>query len=67
MTGTRQRPRQGRSVNRKACPPAQASLRPVSRRHDSIARNRGALSQRGSSLTATDGSPVRAGRKLGDE
>ena len=67
MTGTRQLPRKGGSVNRNACLLAQASHRPVSCRHDSIASNRGALSQHGSSLTATDGSPVRPGRKPEDE
>ena len=67
MTETRQLSRQGGSVNTRACLPAQASHRPASRRHDLLARNRGALSQRGWSLMATDGSPVRAGRKLEDE
>ena len=67
MTETRQPSRQGGSVNTRACLPAQASHRAVSRGHDLLARNRGALSQRGWSLMATDGSPVRAGRKLEDE
>ena len=67
MTGTRQLPRKGGSVNRNACLLAQASHRPVSCRHDSIASNRGALSQHGSSLTATDGSSARPRRKLEDE
>ena len=67
MTETRQLSRQGGSVNTRACLPAQASHRPASRRHDLLARNRGALSQRGGSLMATDGSPVCAGRKLEDE
>ena len=67
MTGTRQPLRQARSVDMEACLLAQAFHRPASRGHDSLARNRGAPSQRGSSRTATDGSPARAERKLEDE
>ena len=67
MTGTRQPLRQARSVDMEACLLAQAFHRPASRGHDSLARNRGAPSQCGSSRTATDGSPARAERKLEDE
>ena len=66
MTGTRQPLRQARSVDMKACLPAQASHRPASRGHDSLARNRGASSQRGSSRVRT-ADLLRHGRRDDDD
>ena len=66
MTETRQPSRQGGNVNTRACLPAQASHRPASRGHDSLARNRGASSQRGSSRVRT-ADLLRHGRRDDDD